>query len=178
MIFNKVSEIASVKVSGFFSLALKIWIQVTNSNPDKGSIANIAMGSRLHRCSGRVAASDNALISNLDPVNAEGSNSGSNIKLWIRVLKVRDNVHNAIERSHTRFNGFSSRDTSMILRSELPGKTEVGETTVEIERQEHHNVSTSCCYIRSQVHISLGECPESSDVVACNRTTQTLSVML
>ncbi|KAK7361566.1 hypothetical protein VNO77_03636 [Canavalia gladiata] len=35
---------------------------------------------------------------------------------------IGDNGLNAIERSHTRFNGFSSKDTSVISRSELPGK--------------------------------------------------------
>ncbi|XP_027347393.1 lysine-specific demethylase 9 isoform X2 [Abrus precatorius] len=35
---------------------------------------------------------------------------------------IKDNGHNAIERSHNRLNGFSSKDNSGIQRSQLPGR--------------------------------------------------------
>ncbi|KAK7360063.1 hypothetical protein VNO77_02035 [Canavalia gladiata] len=51
------------------------------------------------------------------------SNSGSNIRPWIRRFrKLEDNGLKAVERSHTRFDGFSFRDTSRVSKLELPGK--------------------------------------------------------
>ncbi|PNX60595.1 UDP-galactose:fucoside alpha-3-galactosyltransferase, partial [Trifolium pratense] len=41
----------------------------------------------------------------------------------------RDNGLDAIERSHTRFNGYSSKDMSGVPRSELPGKNGVEKAT-------------------------------------------------
>ncbi|KAK7386756.1 hypothetical protein VNO78_27092 [Psophocarpus tetragonolobus] len=44
---------------------------------------------------------------------------------------LRDNGLNAIERSHDRFNGFSSKDTSGIPKSELPGKNNILEKAID-----------------------------------------------
>ncbi|CAJ1940203.1 unnamed protein product [Sphenostylis stenocarpa] len=66
---------------------------------------------------------------------------------------LRDNEINAIERGHDRFNGFNSKDTSGIPRSELPGKNIGVEKTTDdhsgresrrkAEKNDRHDRNTS-----------------------------------
>jgi hypothetical protein len=64
----------------------------------------------------------------------------------------RDNGLDAIERSHTRFNGYSSKDMSGVPRSELPGKNGVEKATDDhlgkesrrkSEKNDRHDRSSS-----------------------------------
>ncbi|CAJ2636243.1 unnamed protein product [Trifolium pratense] len=64
----------------------------------------------------------------------------------------RDNGLDAIERSHTRFNGYSSKDMSGVARSELPGKNGVEKATDDYlgnesrrksEKNDRHDKSSS-----------------------------------
>jgi hypothetical protein len=64
----------------------------------------------------------------------------------------RDNGLDAIERSHTRFNGYSSKDMSGVTRSELPGKNGVEKATDDhlgkesrrkSEKNDRHDRSSS-----------------------------------